>query len=87
MTYVSIYSKVKRPIDAEVILQPYLDKVAKWGRKWKFKFSAAKSSAASFTRSYKPGDDPRFKSEISRSNARLKTYMERPHSPSSKQMH
>jgi hypothetical protein len=42
---VTIYSKVKRPIDAEVILQPHLDKVAKWGRKWKFKFSAAKSSA------------------------------------------
>jgi hypothetical protein len=55
---VTIYSKVKRPIDAEAILQPYLDKVAKWGRKWKFKFSAAKSSAVSFTRSYKHGDDP-----------------------------
>jgi ribonuclease HI len=55
---VTIYSKVKRPIDAEVTLQPYLDKVAKWGKKWKLKFSAAKSSAVSFTRSYKPGDDP-----------------------------
>ena len=86
--------KVKRPIDAEVILQPYLDKVAKWGRKFQFKFSAAKSSAVSFTRSYKPRDDPfihqcpphpkRIESEISRTNARLKTYMERPHSPRSK---
>jgi hypothetical protein len=47
---VTIYSKVKRPIEA--ILQPYLDKVANWGRKWKFKFSAAKSSAVSFNRSY-----------------------------------
>ena len=33
---VTIYSKVKRPIRAEVTLQPYLDKVAKWGKKWKF---------------------------------------------------
>jgi ribonuclease HI len=55
---VNIYTRVKQPIDAETVLQPYIDKVAKWGRKWKFKFSASKSTTVSFTRSYKPGDDP-----------------------------
>jgi hypothetical protein len=55
---VAINSKIKHPIDAEVILKPaYLDKVTKWGRKWKFKFSTTKSSAVSFTRSYEPGND------------------------------
>jgi hypothetical protein len=55
---VTIYTETKLPADAEVILQPYIDRVVKWGRKWKFKFSAPKSSAVSFTRLYKPGDDP-----------------------------
>jgi hypothetical protein len=30
---VNIYSRVKRPIDAEIVLQPYIDKVVKWGKK------------------------------------------------------
>jgi hypothetical protein len=55
---VTIYTETKLPADAEVILQPYIDRVVKWGRKWKFKFSAPKPSAVSFTRLYKPGDDP-----------------------------
>ena len=55
---VNLFTTVNRPIDAEIILQPYVDKVAKWGRKWKFKFSASKSSSVVFTRAYKPGDDP-----------------------------
>ena len=55
---VTVYSRVERPIDAEIVLQPYINKVVKWGRKWKFKFSASKSTTVSFTRSYKPGDDP-----------------------------
>ena len=55
---VNFYTTVKRSIDAETILQPYVDKVAKWGRKWKFKFSASKSSSAVFTRAYIPGEDP-----------------------------
>ena len=54
---VNLFTTVNRPIDAEIILQPYVDKVAKWGRKWKFKFSASKSSSVVFTRAYKPGDD------------------------------
>jgi hypothetical protein len=57
---VNFYTTVKRPIDAEITLQPYVDKVAKWGRKWKFKFSASKSSSVVFTRAYKPGEDPLF---------------------------
>ena len=30
---VTLYAQVKLPIDAEPILQPYIDKVVKWGRK------------------------------------------------------
>lgn len=55
---VNFYARVKMPIDTEIVLQPYIDKVATWGRKWKFKFSAPKSTSVSFTRSYKPGHDP-----------------------------
>jgi hypothetical protein len=55
---VTIYAQAKRPIDSEPILQPYIDKVSKWGRKWKFKFSASKSAVISFTRQYKSGDNP-----------------------------
>lgn len=33
---VTIYAPVTRPIEAEIALQPYLDKVMKWDRKWKF---------------------------------------------------
>ena len=55
---VNAYAQVKKPIDAEPVLQPYIEKVARWGRKWKLKFSAPKSTLVSFTRSYKPGDDP-----------------------------
>ena len=35
---VTIYAQAKRPNDSEPILQPYIEKVWKWGRKWKFKF-------------------------------------------------
>jgi ribonuclease HI len=55
---VTLYAKADRPIDSEPILQPYINKVSKWGRKWKFRFSASKSAVVSFTRQYKPGDDP-----------------------------
>jgi hypothetical protein len=55
---VTLYSLVKHPIDAKPIFQPYIDKVINWGRNWKFTFSATKSSAVSFTRLYKPGNDP-----------------------------
>ncbi len=43
-------------INAEIIMQLNFDKVAKWG-KWKFKFSALKSSVV-FTRAYNTGEDP-----------------------------
>ena len=55
---ITLYAQVKHPMDAEPILKPYIDKVVKWGRKWKFKFSAPKSSAVLFTRLDKPGNDP-----------------------------
>ena len=49
---------VKRPSDAEVTLQPALDKVRRWGRKWKFRFAPDKNAMVVFTRVYKPGNDP-----------------------------
>lgn len=55
---VTVYTQVNRPIDAEASLGPYLAKIHRWGVKWKMKFSAEKSAALIFTRSYKPGDDP-----------------------------
>ena len=57
---VAFYVQVLHPIDAEPLLQPFIDKVYRWGRKWKFKFSADKSSGIVFTRQYKPGEDPRL---------------------------
>ncbi|XP_045022876.1 uncharacterized protein LOC116932420 [Daphnia magna] len=55
---VLLYSMVKRPADAEVTLQPVLDKVRRWGRKWKFSFTPNKNAMVVFTRAYKPGNDP-----------------------------
>ncbi len=55
---VTFYVQVATPCDAEHILQPFIDKVYRWGRKWKFKFSPTKSTAMVFTRSHKPGNDP-----------------------------
>lgn len=55
---VTIYATIKRPIDSVPILQPFIEKVSRWGRKWKFKFSASKSSTVSLIRLYKPRDDP-----------------------------
>jgi ribonuclease HI len=53
-----IYTRTKLPIGAETTLQPAIDDVGRWGRKWKFKFAPDKSGAITFTRAYKPGDDP-----------------------------
>jgi hypothetical protein len=53
-----VYSIVKRPADDEVTLQPALDRVQKWGRKWKFRFAPDKNAMVVFTRAYKPGNDP-----------------------------
>jgi hypothetical protein len=55
---VNFFTTVNLSTDAKIILQPYVDKVAKWGCKWKLKFSASKSSSVVFTRAYKHGDDP-----------------------------
>jgi hypothetical protein len=45
-------------MDAKVTLQPALDKVRRWGRKWKFRFAPDKNAMVVFTRAYKPGNDP-----------------------------
>ena len=55
---ISFYTQVNTPVNAEAVLQPYIDEVYRWGRKWKFKFPPEKSSAVVFTRAYKPGSDP-----------------------------
>ncbi len=36
--------------DAETKLTPYLNRISKWSRKWRIKFSAAKSVLINFTR-------------------------------------
>ena len=55
---ITIYAAVKIPIQAESILQPCLEKISLWGRRWKFRFSGEKSVAMVFTRARDPGDDP-----------------------------
>lgn len=55
---VTIYTTVRTPMSAEVILQPVLEEIGNWGRKWNFKFSGEKSAQMVFTRSHKPGQDP-----------------------------
>ena len=44
--------------DAEVKLTPYLDEVTAWAKKWRFKFSAPKSSLINFTRQKKKQINP-----------------------------
>jgi hypothetical protein len=55
---VTIYAETKLPEDAEVTIQPALNKIYRWGRKWKLKFAPDKSTVVVFNRSYKPGADP-----------------------------
>ena len=55
---VTIYAETKLPEDAEVTIQPALNKIFRWGREWKLKFAPDKSSVVVFNRSYKPGADP-----------------------------
>ena len=52
---VLLYSMVKHPTDAEVTLQPALDKVRRWGRKWKFRFAPDKNAMVVFTRAQNLG--------------------------------
>jgi hypothetical protein len=52
---VLLYSMVKHPADAEVTLQPALDKVRRWGRKWKFRFAPDKNAMVVFTRAQNLG--------------------------------
>lgn len=56
---ITIYARVKKFMQAEIILQPCLEKIRLWGRKWKFRFSGEKSTAMVSTRAtHNPGDDP-----------------------------
>ena len=54
----TIFESCKQPSDAEVIIQPALDKVHCWSSKWKLKLSPDKSTCVVFSISYKPGPDP-----------------------------
>lgn len=53
-----IYAQVDIPADAEVILQPALDKIYHWVKDWNLKFAPAKSTTVVYTRAYKPRADP-----------------------------
>lgn len=55
---VTIVASCKQPSDAEVTIQPALDRLHRWCSKWKLKLSPDKSAIVVFTRSYKPGPDP-----------------------------
>lgn len=48
----------KNPGDAEAVLQPYLERLSKWGRKWGLQFSAEKSTCITFSRSHKTPVSP-----------------------------
>lgn len=53
----AIYTSVKIPMSAEVILQPVLEEIGNWSYKWNFKFSGEKSAQMVFTRSQKTEPD------------------------------
>ena len=55
---ISFYTQVSKSIEAEIILQPYLEEIYRWGLEWKFNFPPEKSSAVVFTRRSDPGNDP-----------------------------
>lgn len=42
----------------EDLIGPYLDRIHRWGIKWKIKFFAEKSAVLVFKRSYYQGNDP-----------------------------
>jgi len=44
--------------EAEGLLQPFLDKISAWAKKWKFIFAADKSLIVVFSRSHEPPDAP-----------------------------
>jgi hypothetical protein len=46
---IMIFSKVKRPIEAETTLQLAIDDAFRWGRKWKLSFAPGKSALIVFT--------------------------------------
>ncbi|KAI9553778.1 hypothetical protein GHT06_019042 [Daphnia sinensis] len=50
--------------EAERLLTPYMEKIQRWSRKWRIKFSATKSSLINFTRQRKQQMDPILTTEI-----------------------
>ena len=55
---ITIYSETRLPADAETILQPALNRIYRWGKRWAFQFAPDKSTTLVFNRAYKPGADP-----------------------------
>jgi hypothetical protein len=50
---VAVYTTAKNADKAEQILQPYLNRLYKWGKKWGLEFQAEKSTLLTFSRSRK----------------------------------
>ena len=55
---VIFYTSVKRPIDADIILQPFIDKWPDGAVSENIKFSTSKYSSVVFSRAHKLGDNP-----------------------------
>nr|CAG4637536.1 EOG090X0LJK [Ceriodaphnia reticulata] len=53
-----VYVTVKDAISAENSLQPYLNRLSRWGRRWGLYFSATKSKIISFSKSHLRPPDP-----------------------------
>jgi hypothetical protein len=55
---ITIYSETRLPADAEIVFQPALNRIYRWGKRWEFQFAPDKSTKLVFNRAYKPGADP-----------------------------
>nr|CAH0112721.1 unnamed protein product [Daphnia galeata] len=55
---ITIYYETRLPADATTILQPALNRIYRWGKRWELKFAPDKSTTLVFNRAYKPGADP-----------------------------
>ncbi|KZS05367.1 Uncharacterized protein APZ42_031465 [Daphnia magna] len=55
---IEFHTYAKDGREAETKLTPYLDKCTEWSKKWRFKFSAQKSSLINFTRQRKDQTNP-----------------------------
>lgn len=55
---VAVYTTAKNADKAEQILQPYLNRLYKWGKRWGLEFQAEKSTLLTFSRSRKNPQNP-----------------------------